>query len=124
MSDSPRLWNIGENIVIDLFVGDPNTGNGLTGQTAYITLTIEKASIGMYWNGSSYSASISSLTMTEVDSTNYPGLYRYTLSGSVGNVTADKYYIHANVSNSPTVEGDSYETHISTARFCGTSGII
>jgi len=113
MADSPNIWNIGENITIDLFVGDPNTGLGLTGQASFITLTIEKSSISQFWNGTQYVASLFSLTMTEVDSTNSPGLYRFTLSGSVGNVTADRYFVHAKINNPPTVQGDSYSIHIS-----------
>jgi hypothetical protein len=113
MVSSPHIWNIAEDIIIDLFVGDPNTGNGLIGQEAFITLTIEKASSGFFWNGTQYGVPLTNLTMAEVDATNSPGLYRYTLTGSTGNAEADKYYIHANVNNSPTAEGDDYSIHIS-----------
>jgi hypothetical protein len=113
MSDSPNVWNIGEDIIIDLIVADPITGNGLPGQTAFITLTIEKRSIGMFWNGSVYVASPFNLSMVEVDSTYSPGLYRYVLDGATGNIEEAQYFIHANVSNFPTVEGDDYSIHIS-----------
>jgi len=113
MVDSPNIWNIAEDIIIDLFVADPSTGLGVDGLAGSITLTIEKASTGRFWSGSAYVVSLTSLTMTEVDSTNSPGLYRYTLDGATGNAEADKYYTHANVSSAPTVEGDSYSIHLS-----------
>jgi hypothetical protein len=114
MVDSPHVWNILEDIIIDLFVGDPNTGLGLTAQTAFISLTIEKRSLGQFWNGTGFSAVTPfSLTMTQVDATNSPGLYRFTLPGATGNVEADEYFVHASVSNAPTVEGDNYSIHIS-----------
>jgi hypothetical protein len=111
MVDSPHVWDIGEDIIIDLAVADPITGNGLTGQAGFITLTIEKRSLGRFWNGALYVASPFSLSMTEVDSTNSPGLYRYVLDGTTGNVEVDQYFAHANVSNFPTVEGDDYSIH-------------
>jgi len=113
MVNSPHIWNIAEDIIIDLFVGDPNTGLGLTAQASFITLTIERSSNSQFWTGSAYSATLTTLTMTEVDSTNSPGLYRFTLTGATGNPSANKYYVHASVSNAPTVEGESYSIHIS-----------
>lgn len=113
MVDSPNIWNVDDDIIIDLFVTDPNTGQGLTGQSSFITLTIEKKSNGRFWNGSSYVVSLYNLSMTEVDSTNSPGLYRYTLDGSTGNAEAEQYFVHANINNPPTVEGDDYSIHVS-----------
>lgn len=110
---SPHIWNIGEDIIIELFVGDPSTGLGLTGQTAFITLTIQQSTSGKYWNGSSYVTGVFSLSMSEVDSTNSPGLYRFTLPAAVGNAIANKYFMHTSVSNPPTVEGDDYSIHVS-----------
>jgi len=113
MADSPNIWGIGEDIIIDLIVADPITGNGLPGQVAFITLTIEKRSISKFWNGSIYVAAPFDLVMSEVDSINSPGLYRYILSGAAGNQESDQYFVHANVSNFPTVEGDDYSIHVS-----------
>ena len=114
MVSSPNIWNISEDILVDLFVGDPNTGLGLTGQSGFITLTIEKRSTSLFWNASAFiSATPVSLTMTEVSSTNSPGLYRFVLSGTTGNTEAAVYLMHASVNNAPTVEGDTYEIHVS-----------
>lgn len=113
MADSPNIWNTGDDITVDLFVADPDTGQALTGQSGYITLTIEKRSSGRFWNGSSYVVSLYNLSMSEVDATNSPGLYRYVLDGTAGNAEADQYFMHANISNSPTIEGDDYSTHVS-----------
>ena len=111
MVDSPNIWYVGVDIVVDLFVGDPNTGQGLTGQSAFITLTIEKASTGLFYNGTDHVAATPyALTMTEVDATNSPGLYRYTLPAAA-NTEVDKYYMHTSVSNPPTIEGDDYSIH-------------
>lgn len=111
MSDVLNIWHIDVDIVVDLFVGDPNTGQGLTGQTAFITLTIEKASTGKFYNGTDYTALTPyALTMTEVDATNSPGLYRYTLPASV-NTEVDKYYMHTSINNPPLVVGDDYSIH-------------
>jgi len=113
MANGPNIWGVGEDIIIDLFVADPTTGNGLTGQTGFISLTIERRSSGRFWNGSQYQVSIFNLPMGEVDATNSPGLYRYVLDGATGNFEEEQYFVHANVSNFPTVEGDDYSIHIS-----------
>lgn len=106
-----NVWGKDVSIIIDLFVGDPSTGEGLTGQTSYIALTIEKASTGNFYNGTSFTASTPySLTMTEVDATNSPGLYRYTLPASV-NTVVERYYMHSSINNPPTIEGDDYSIH-------------
>lgn len=110
MVDSPHTWSTGDDIIIDLFVGDPSTGLGLTGQSGFITLTIEKRSTGKFWNGSTYVAS-ATLSMTEVDSSNSPGLYRYVLDSS-GNLSEEQFFVHASISNPPTIEGDDYSIHI------------
>ena len=113
MTDGLNIWNVGDDIIVDLFVADPNTGQALTGQSGYITLTIEKRSNSRFWNGSSYVVSIYNLLMSEVDATNSPGLYRYVLDGTTGNAEAEQYFMHANISNPPTIEGDDYSTHVS-----------
>lgn len=112
MSSGPNIWGIGEDLIFDLFVGDPNTGLGLPGKVSVVTLTIEKRSNSLFWNGTAFvSATPVSLSMTEVDSTNSPGLYRYVVAAA-SNLVVEQYFVHANVSDSPTVEGDDYSTHI------------
>ena len=113
MATGPNVWNIGDDVVIELSVLDPNTSLGLTGQSSFITLTIKRASDSKYWTGSTYTTTFTTLTMTEVDATNEPGRYRYTLAGGAGNPTANKYYVHSTISNPPTIEGDDYEIHVS-----------
>ncbi|MFA5023449.1 MAG: hypothetical protein WC523_00630 [Patescibacteria group bacterium] len=112
MSDSPLIWNISESIPIDLFVADPNTSKGLIGQAGFITLTIQRFSDSKYWTGSAWSSTLTALSFSEVDSTNQPGRYLYTLS-AIANSSANKYITHASISNPPIIEGDSYEIHAS-----------
>lgn len=106
-------WNINENIPITVFVADPITGNGLTGQSSYITLTIQRATDRKYWNGSTWQVASYDLTMAEVDASAEPGVYKYTLSGSTGNTQQDSYTAYATVDNPGTVTGQNIEIHIS-----------
>lgn len=115
MSNGPFEWIKGEDIIIDLTVLDPNTGKGLTGKSAFITLIIQKASDGRYWNGTTYLPTFATATMTEVDAVNYPGLYRHTLPGFPGNIDADKYFVRTSINNPPTIQGDDYAIYISRA---------
>lgn len=112
MADGPHTWGLNEDIIVELFVGDPNTGKGLTGKSGVITLTIKKRLTNSYWNGSTYgSVTPFALTMTEVSAVDKPGLYRYILP-STANTQVDEYFTHASVSDFPTVEGDDYAVHI------------
>lgn len=113
MSESPLIWDIGEDIIFEIFIQDPSTGFGLTGQSSFITLTIQRNSDDKYWNDSSWVVSLSALSATEVDSANQRGRYTYTLSGSAGNTQADRYLLHVIVNNPPTIQADSYEVHVS-----------
>lgn len=113
MSDGPNIWDVSEDITIEVFVADPDTGLGLSGQSGFITLTIKRDSDEKYWTGSAWSDTLTNLTTNETDETNEPGRYNYVLSGSAGNVQADRYVAHAKIDNSPTIEGDSYEVHVS-----------
>jgi hypothetical protein len=106
-------WGINENINVKVFVADPVTGNGLTGQASYIDLTIQRASDDKYWNGDTWQVASYNLTMTETDSTNQPGAYKYVLSGSTGNTQQDSYTAYATVDNPGTVTGQNFEIHIS-----------
>ncbi len=107
-------WDVGENIYFEITVLDPNTGAGMTGQTAYITLTIQRTSDSFYWSGTTWTATYSTLTVTEVDDTTQPGRYNYRLSGLTGNISAERYFAHSNINNPPIFNSvDDYEVHVS-----------
>lgn len=55
-------------------------GNGLTGLTP--TIRLRRESDTYHWNGTTFVSGVQTLTMTETDSTNYPGDYHYNFSGS------------------------------------------
>ena len=117
MSDSPRMWNIGDEIPFEVFVVDPITqGQGLTGQASYISLTVKRESDGTFWDGSAWvpaAPTPPALSVAEVDATNEPGCYRYTLPAAA-NDQADLYSGHAAINNPglPLV-ADNYELHVS-----------
>lgn len=113
MANSPLIWNVGESILIDLTVLDPNTGLGLPGQVNYITLTIQKTT-GQYWNNSNWiTATVPpTLSFTEVDPIYQPGRYTYILSAGA-NSEACKYIAHVKIDNFPILQGDTYEVHVS-----------
>lgn len=113
MTNSPYIWDIDELIPFELFVADPSTGIGLTGQVANITFTIQRFSDNRYWTGSAWSTSLTTLTVTEVDATNQKGRYTFTLSAAANN-QADKYIAHAVVINLPLINSsENYELHVS-----------
>ena len=113
MADGPNIWNIGDDIVLEIFIADPTTGYGLTGQDSYADITIRRDSDSRYWTGSTWVDARTTLSPTEADSANQPGRYIYALPGIAGNIQADRYVMHVSVDNPPTVEGDSYEAHVS-----------
>jgi len=113
MTDGPNVWDIGDDINIELTLNDPVDGTGLTNQQAFITLTIQRVSDFRYWTGSAWSPTPATLSMTQADATYQPGRYFYVLPGTGGNIQADKYVAHVNVDNPPTVQGDAYEVHVS-----------
>ena len=113
MTSGPRIWDIGEAIPFELFVADPSDGSGITGQVANITFTIQRFSDNKFWTGSAFSSTLTTLTVTEVDSTNQQGRYTFTLPASANN-QADKYIAHAIVDNPPLIDGaENYELHTS-----------
>jgi hypothetical protein len=69
----------GETVPIDVWALDAN-GSGVPGVTW--ALTIKRVSDGFWWNGSAFQSGFATLTPTAVDATNYPGLYRYSMSSS------------------------------------------
>ena len=118
MTETPHVWNIGESIPIEIFVPDPaTTGDGLTGQLGYLTLTIQRDSDSWYWNGSGWQASVDTINETdgiaEPDAVNQPGRYVYLLPASA-NQQADRYIVRGNLNNPGIpLSGDNYEVHIS-----------
>lgn len=108
-----QVWNINEDIIIDILITDPNTGLGLDGQVSYMNVKIRRASDNLYWNGTKWAAGVTELTPSESDSVNEPGRYVYILPGSTGNTSANKYYIYVGISNPPLIEGNDTEVHIS-----------
>jgi len=113
MADGPTIWNINDDIIIDLLLVDPNSYRWLTGQASNITLRIRRGSDNLYWNGTSWVSGSVDLSFTEFNSTYEPGRYVYTLSGTTANTTADIYYAYADISNPPTIEGTVLEVHVS-----------
>lgn len=113
MTTGPNTWNVGSKITIEVFIGDPNTGLGLIDQESYSDLTIRRDSDSLYWSGSAWLASRTTLTLTQPDSTNEPGRYNFVLSAA-GNTTADRYVAFVTVNNPPLIEGHAVEAHVST----------
>jgi hypothetical protein len=112
MADNPLIWDVNEIIPIRLFLMDPNTGLGLTGQVTYIVLTIQRLSDNLYWNETNWDIARTVLHFAEIDSVNSQGLYVYNLP-AIANYQADKYEVHASINNPPLIQGDSYEIHVS-----------
>ena len=113
MVDSPLIWDVLEAITFEVFVGDPNTGAGVTGQIPFLTFTIQRDYDDKYWSGAGWVSALTTVVLTEVDSTNDPGRYNYTLSGSANNL-ATRYVAHVNIDNPPMFDDvDSYEVHVS-----------
>jgi len=112
MFDSPKIWDLEEDIIIDMMITNPETARGLTGQVSYIALTIRRSD-GQYWTGSAWTGTVTDLTVSETDSTNEPGRYNYTLDGATGNTTATTYYAYLSIDNPPTIEADGVEIHVS-----------
>jgi hypothetical protein len=112
MATSPLVWDLNETIPIDLDVEDPNTGFGLTGQSGFLTLTIQRFSDGYYWSGLAWINVVTPLSFVEVNPINQPGRYLYTLPATA-NAQADRYEAHAQINNPPTITGDTYELHVS-----------
>lgn len=113
MAEGPNIWNIGDDIVLEIFVADPLTGLGLDGQAAFIEVTVRRDSDTKYWDGGSWESTKTVLPVIEFDSVDEPGRYIYTLNGTGGNVQADRYVFHVKVDSPGVVQGSSYEAHVS-----------
>lgn len=113
MTSGPHIWNIGQNIITELLILDPSTGEGLSGQVSFITLTIKRDSDAKYWSGTAWVSSRTELTVLEPNATNEPGRYTFTLPGSTGNTKADRYVAFFKIENPPIVEGVDVDVHVS-----------
>lgn len=113
MTETPNVWDINEDIPFELFVVDPVTGLGVTGQTAFITLSIKRLSDDLFWNTTVWASGFAGLSVTEPDATNQPGRYTFVLDGPTGNDQEDVYLFRAVVANPslPNINGENYEQH-------------
>ena len=78
-------------------------GAGVTGAT--ISLAIRKDSTGYWWSGSAFQASHTTVTMSETNSANLPGVYHYDFTPLETDFTAIFYAttVTAAVVNAPFV---------------------
>jgi len=113
MSGGPHIWNVGDDIITELLILDATTGDGITGQIPYITLTIKRDSDTKYWSGTAWVSARTELDVFEVDSTNEPGRYTYNLPGNTGNTREDRYVMFYRIENFPTAEGIDVDIHTS-----------
>lgn len=108
-----NVWDVGVPIIVEIFIVDPNSGLGLSGQAGYITLTIKRDLDNKYWSGSAWTTTYTPLTVTETNATLEPGRYIFTLPAVTGNYTATRYVMHTRILNPPIIEADAYEVHLS-----------
>ena len=82
-------------------VATDSSGAGVTGAT--ITLSIYDEKNDLWWTGSTFTAAYASVSMTETDSTNLPGLYSYRFRPSHSNTSFVVYATTgtAGVANKP-----------------------
>lgn len=111
MTETPNIWQVGEAIPFELFLMDPSTKFGVTGQVAFITLTVKRLSDNLYWNGTNWVVGLTAVPITEPDDTVEKGRYIYTLA-AISNTQEDVYLFHA-VINNPGLPftGENYEQH-------------
>src|SRR5512133_1499818 len=84
---------------INTFINDANLFTlqitqdnvGVTGQTPTISIKRGGGSPNFYWNDGTWDSSPHLIAMTEFDSTNFPGLYTYSLT--VPAALADDYCV-------------------------------
>lgn len=72
---------------------------------------------GYYWTGSSFSSTPTFLTMSEPDSTNFPGIYQYCFSQSL---ERNEYIYHVYFKSEGTVAGIDFETHMFENKLSGS----
>ncbi len=76
---------------------------GVSGAT--VTLAIRKDSDGLWWNGSSWQSSYTTVSMSETNATNLAGCYHYDFRPTSGDFSAilKAETSHASVVNSPLI---------------------
>jgi len=84
-----RTININEIETFDFSLTE--NGIGVTGIA--MKLYIQRVSDGKWWDGDSWEVAVTQLSMTEVDSTNLKGLYRYTALPTASMSIGDRYNI-------------------------------
>lgn len=112
MTETPNTWDVGEEIPVVIFIADPVDNFGVPGQVAFITLSVTRSSDGKYWSGVDWVSSYTPQSVTEVDATNQPGLYSFTLPAAA-NTQADIYIFQGLMNNPalPSAAGGNYEIH-------------
>lgn len=81
-------WSIHSDVTLFLEVVQSN-GQGLTGADPQVMIrryrSVDAPTLldNYYWNGTGFTATPTSASMVEVDSTNQPGVYAYTFSQSL-----------------------------------------
>lgn len=81
-------WSIGSDISLFLEIASSN-GSGLAGSDPqvmirrYRTVDSNQFLDNYYWNGTGFTATPTSASMIEVDSSNQPGVYQYCFSQSL-----------------------------------------
>lgn len=96
--ESSRIQT-GEKDRIQVYALDSSNA-GVTGAT--VTLSIRRQTDGLYWSGTGYTT-YTGLTMTELDSSNLPGIYYYdfTPQGPASNFLLNATTSTATVANGP-----------------------
>lgn len=92
------------NATVPLFVLAADSSQvGVTGAT--VTLTLKRLSDGKFWTGAVFQAAAATVSMTEVDATNLPGVYRYDF---VSRGLAADSYLWTATSSTATVVTDPW----------------
>ena len=111
MTETPNIWNVGDEIPFELFVMDPVTNLGLAGQTTFIAFSVKRLSDNNYWSGSAWVGTLSPLSVSESDPTNEKGRYTFVLDSAANN-QPDVYLFHAKINNPAVpISGENYEQH-------------
>lgn len=97
--ESSRIQT-GERDTIYVYALD-SSGSGVDG--AIVTLTIRRQSDGYNWTGEGYTSTYTELTMSELDASNFPGVYYYqfTPEGPSATFLLNAKTTDASVSNGP-----------------------
>ena len=106
-------WDLETSIPLFLEIANSN-GVGVTGSDPHVAIRRYSTDNGVlldnyYWNGTGFTVTPTSASMTQVDATNYPGLYTYFFSQSLvqSGTLYNVYFKH----NSTPV-GFSTERHV------------